>query len=494
MTTPPHSESPAIQHHMIGFGPRTAAVVGGCALVFTAYALGARWLGEQALMLPVGVWVVGAVWLVAHAVVRGAFSSRGVVRSVEHCASAAARELAGTSFVPASGTAHANPLIRNSARVLKRTGRAVERMGRRARAGKGEITIGLDMPAAEAAQVILAAGEPTLAGAAVRFERAEPGLVKNGPDDAAEFDALLRRGQDNRLYLFVHAREGAPSAWADWSQPADAGFASVFPLRLDTAKAKLGDVDLMRDDLSGLTARLVITAAALGRIPARAGTSRGFASRRSLANFSGATSAAIAALADALLAVRPEGAERASGLCRSAARVVSANVAGAQSQLAAADRLHLATAAGAFLDNEVESLLRLGALRIASGQAEPGLAALTEAAEQLRRGGVVCKTDPMPFVLAEAELAAQSGDDRLSLGRLCAGVALLCGTASPRALEYIRDDLTDDLDRAGWTAARPGDAALLRMLLAQLGAASSPQAGAEQSRGLASPRPLRAAA
>lgn len=494
MTTPTHSDGPSIQHHITGFGPRTAAVLGACAVVFTAYKLGAGWLGEQTLLVPAGVWAVGAVWLVAHALTRGAFSSLRMPARMARTAvdTDAEPRTAPNASVPAA--LPDNPLIRNSARVLQRTGRAVERLGRQARGRKNELSIGLDMPAAEAAQIILAAGDLTLAGAAVRFERAEPGMVKNGPDDAAEFDALLRRGQDSKLYLFVHAREGVAITWPDWSEPSDVGFASVFPLRLDTVRARLGEVDLTRDDLAALTARLAAAAAALGRTPARTATSRGFAPRRTLANFSEATAAAMTALADALLAVKPEGAERASGLCRSSARVVSAHVASADTRLAAADRLHLATAAGAFLDREVESLLRLGALRIASGQAEPGLAALTEAAGQLRRGAVVCAADPMPFVLAEAELAAQSGDDRLSLGRLCAGVALLCGTASPRTLEYIKDDLTDDLERAGWTAAHPGDAALLRMLLAQLGASPLPQAGTEQTRGLPTPRPLRAAA
>jgi hypothetical protein len=477
MTQPSHSSSgPVCSPSITGFGPRTGAVLGACALVFTAHALGARWLGELALGLPAGVWIIAAAWATAHVLLQ----SRSAPAPARSLASDQPGDVADAQTSidlvrtdpPALAPMSAEPdgLLKSSGDLARRTARAL----RRRTAGRaGELHVGLDLPAPEAAQIMLALDDSPVGNLRAVFEQAEHGPVKTGPDDCAAFDALLRKGADGQLYLFVHQRDGAPAAWADWSEPAPLSYLSVFPVRLDTARVRLGEVDLSRNDLARLTARLAVAAAALGRTPARLGKPGVNPYRRSASVTPGAANACVTNVGDALLSVMPEGAERAGGLCRSAARLLSAFVTGVDRTLPDTDRLHLATAAGAFLDRESESLLRVGALRLACGQVEAGLGALTDAAEQLKRGGASCTLDPAPMVLAEAELAAQTADDRLAFGRLCAGVALMCATSRQPSLDYLRDDLVDDLTCCGWAKMHSRDMTVLEMLLNQLGAATS---------------------
>jgi hypothetical protein len=228
----------------------------------------------------------------------------------------------------------------------------------------------------------------------------------------------------------------------------------------------LGQVDLTTDVSATLVSRLAIAGAALGRTPARVGNTRTFlgSHRCTIANFAAVVPAALGALADALMMVSPK---EPLSCCKPAARVLSAFLAGGSGDKSDNDRPHLLEAACTFIADEPEASLRLGAVRASFGQREGAEKAFLQASRTIKAERLSSTCDATPFILGEAEL----GDgDRLSYGRVCAGLALLCATSKPESLAYMHDDLIDDLTHAGWGDTRRSDLENVSALLVQLGA------------------------
>lgn len=438
-------------------GPRTSVVLAASAAAASTYSLGAVWLGEFVLGLPVGAWMIAACGLAAHGWARRGSPVRdgGLMAALRSAARAERESLsAGAGVRAIAETADA---------VLTETRRGVERLGRRIGTRHSTLRIGLDLPEHARAALVAAWTERQIAGTPVELAPVRAGLVKDGPADCRAVDALLRAGSDGEIHLFVPTHPERPAAWPDWSAAAEPGYVQTFPCRLDTARAALGPCNLDDPGAASLVARLTLAAAVLGRssarLPGPAGVA-GLVGRTTLPNWATAVDTALTGVAEALLGIDPASAA-ARGVLRCAGRVVTAWLSTTGNETPAVDRLAFARTAARFCPSEPETDLRLGALEIAAGLHEQGLERLLAAARALRAGAASCETDPVPFLMSEAEL----GGDGLAVGRIAAGLALAWGTADPGSAAYLGDDLLDDLGHAPWLSQNPGNQALLERVL-----------------------------
>lgn len=468
MHSSPHSKVQTLSLSALGFGSRTGAVIATCFAIATAHALGARWLSEPFAYLPAGMWIVGFALLLAHALETGAFAA---LAKMQRWSPLRATPISSTAIDRAVQpvVTRFHSVASESIDLVRSAAAGADRLSQRLSSRNDhQLHIGLDMTSADAAAVMLAADSidpSSLGGVTVRFSRAEPGLVKDGPIDCERFDALLRRAGDNSLHLFVPERSDAPSAWSDWSNSGDLSFTGVFPIRLDCSRVGLGDADLANGAIASLVCRMAIAGAALGRTPARIGNTRGFLTGRStLANFTRVVPAAILGVAEALVTIDPT---RPAPCCKLAARLVSAFLATTHAEsVGAVDRLHLIQTACGFIADEPEAALRLGAVQMSCARVDAATDAFESAATAIRRGKLAATSDPTPYILGEAELG---GTDRLSYGRVCAGIALLQATSRAETMPYLHDDLLDDLAHAGWDQTRSDDLETVRGLLRRVG-------------------------
>jgi hypothetical protein len=439
----------------------------------TAYTLGASWLGTDVIGLPLGAWAVAGAALAAHMAASGAAAGLGSSRSLGRSVGRTLRAAGLDDRTIADGPL--GTLSSATADAVAGTRRGLERLGRRLTARSGVLRVALDVTEAERTSLTRAAGELTVAGTPVEVAVAPAGLVKDGPVDCRSRDALLRRGPDGRMHLFVPADPERPAAWPDWGVEPPTGYAGLFPVRLDTSRTDLGVCDLDDPAVASLVMRLTVAAAVLGQSPARlagpgAGLAGALGGRATLANWSACVDAAMEDVAAALLAVDPSPAACESVCGRAAARVVTAWLAGHAGERLSSDRLDMARAAAKFGGGEPETAMRVAALEIGAGHGDQGVATLARAAAQLRALGAECETDPVAFIMSEAEL----GGDALAVGRIAAGVALAWCTADPDTTAYLREDLTDDLQHAPWLKGRPGDFELIESLLDRLDGRSAP--------------------
>lgn len=460
VVSPSRGFSPRSGRGPTGFGPKVAALVCSCALVSTGHVLGMTFLAETLLGVPAGLWLVGLCVFAVHvAGVRSsvrAEESRGDLDVAPSLPELRASD-AGEHTVPE----------RVVAGVLSRV----------APSRADTLRVGVDAPLADFESLQRALPEGSVGSIKVIFERAEAGLVKDGPVHARRYDALLRRGPEGGLHLFVPTQPDRPAAWADWGEPMMLGYPAMFPVRLDCARATLGPNELTSPSMASLAAHLAALAAGLGRSPARLPIAKGLKSLRGRASLPGQSAfveAATRALASDLIACvntqASVGMNAASvpGLIRASARVLSALMTTQGGGMPVLERVKLLEACASGCADEPEVLLRLAAGQLGAEQREQGLSTLEAAASKLRAGEHVCDVDPLPYVLSEAELGA---GDVLAIGRVAAGVTLACAAAPEDRVAYIREDLADDLRHASRRFS-DAEAALLQRVLDQVGSES----------------------
>ena len=471
----------------------------------TAYGLGASWLARPFIGVPLGVWFVAGAAAGVHAAI---WSSRfetdaddvpatyphrrtgGLFGRFGSVTGAARLVLASASISSEAAAATALELAGVPARHVRRARHQVERLLRRARAAHDALEIGVDLPESEANAVIGMgaagrAGDRTLAGVEVCWDRAPSGLVTDGPQDAKAFDALIRASGDDNIAIFTNEDPAHEAAWYDWTVALPMSYPGVFPARVDVSRVSLGPVNVSDPARARLVSSLALAAAVLSRSPVRLGGSASLEGLRAglrcgrftLPDASRAVAAAMTQVADVLVAIGPgDGGSEQPGTdraCAAAARVLSAYLATTPADFDAAERVHLVETAAEFLPNEPEVRLRLAAVQIAAGRSDQGLTTLVQVFRELRAAGVTCQHDPLLFILAEA---SHAGGDRLTVGRACAGLALACATVPGDRFTYLREDLLDDLRHGGWLASQEGDLALIEETVRVLESEASAQA------------------
>jgi hypothetical protein len=305
--------------------------------------------------------------------------------------------------------------------------------------------------------------------------RVPAGTFNTARHDLRGLDAIVRRDTGTltgkgtgSVFVVVPEQETRPASWFDWSILPPLGFASVFPARLDCAQIELAGCNLGDPDQARLASSMMVAAAALSRSSTRIGKP-GWFSRQPIgeaSNCGGAIQAAFTGMARAFdsTASKFTSSERPA-FVQTAARVVAAWASTAESGLGAEQRERLVAAACEGMENEAQQVLRLGAVQIATGQAEAGIRSLLWARRRLAANAVDCAVDPLPFVQSEIAMACNND---LSLGRVAAGLTLLFATSPVANHPYLREDLADDLNHAGWLSGRSSDRELLMRVMREL--------------------------
>lgn len=561
------------------FGPRLSCALSGCALAAVSHYLGASWLSEPWLGLPVGAWLVGAATGITHFLAsrreysfsvapmeeaaaepmkeaaRGATRERvgtprpwnSVRESAERSAPRAAmrtstspratmnRPEPSSATGPAMGEvsivgvgwpadASSSPPVANA---TNRTARetiepkraataeattddevnvvnieAIEppaprranrglaalwpagalRLGRRlmenpqdairnarsivapsnAQPGPSRLRIGVYASAREMDTLIdLAMSEPA---SGTRVEWIPIAHPRDAYDPAAlRLDAVISRGRHDELTIRVPEDADHPAGWANWTTRLPLGYAGVFPTRIDTAYITCGVLDLVNERDARLVARLAEAAGLLGRIDSRL-SPRAMDGRwpiRDLILPGGALERTMLRLSHVLAADWTRHPARSVTGARAAARAASAWLA-SWDDIDSKERRRLVEACAEILGDEPESMLRVAAARLAAYEDDSGLHALSKGFKLLITQREPVVADPLAFVHAEIEFGSPSV---LTLGRAASGLCLLWATSNQESLDYLRDDLLEDLRFASRFVGHDQDHLLLREVI-----------------------------
>jgi hypothetical protein len=280
-------------------------------------------------------------------------------------------------------------------------------------------------------------------------------------------DAFLRMDARGGVILSTPEAPRHAAAWHDWSTERPVTFATLFPGRVDCAELTLPS-DASRPGATWFLRSLIEAAATLSRHPSRLTSEdrlRGRTPRIDTLRavdlpptndpVRDAQRLVIHALYESMreamqMSCRPG--------CIQAARLVSAFVAGSDDELPEALRLDMAEACASLAPNEAEVQLRLAAVRLASYVDAPALDAILTGERLLRDNQLNGGTTQLPFLQAELELGRGTP---VSLGRVAAGVAMVCASLETSRIPYFRDDLLDDARFSGWLIPKDQDRGVL---------------------------------
>ncbi len=458
---PPHPDSGHNPRDPIstipGQSTAVSTLLGACALVATAYLLGATWLSVTTLGVPVGLWlIVVAVGIFRLDARRAARRLAGVSASTDPNASIWA--LSGTLCRTFEAITRWTRPIRDRFDLLTGSGeRAAGRLSAwHDRIGWPErpLRIGLAVDA-DISDVLRAAP----GSSSVQWVQVVGGVSPLGACKSLALDAVLHHEPSEGLRLTTLERSGRDAAWHDWATPRPLTYASVFPFLVDPTHVTLGIRSVASGPEAELVRAVVESAVALSRMTHRIGLADRLIGRRPT-DRSRAQAGEIARVDRAMLRlarVFEATAERVNSLlARVGARVLSADLcAGAGRSWASQDLWDLiAKVAG----DEPEIALREAASRFVMLDDQGGMTALARADMALRRHPGVEQIDHTALLEWEIEHGASSDQ---AIGRLASGICLACATRDSHAIACVRDDLIDDMRHSAWLVDREQDQALV---------------------------------
>jgi hypothetical protein len=437
-----------------------------CGAVATAAYLGASWLRTPMAGLPTGVWAVAITQAAAYAWWRRSQRPSAFLRDTRAIDTVDVRLLAG-------------PTLAWAARTLDRAtaGLPVGRAGienLRSRVGDGldagswpsaPLRIGIDMTAESGAALMDAMPEDVAA----------EWIPVCGDDQRTlerhRLDVIVRQTPGEPMRITTREDPSRPAAWQDWSIAPALSFGSVFPGRIDPARITLDHIDLNDDAEGCLAASLVQAAGVLSRCAHRLGLEDRLCgrmptdaiSRRGVTLTTTECTKAMKRLGDVMLAAR--GAREATPAQRAAARAVSAYFGSGDAKIGIETRVLFTRAATEILAEEPEPLLRAAAMRFAACDDLPAIGMLMEAESLMRERCARPAGDQLPFLQAELELGLPGP---FTLGRVAAGIAIVCATSPAERLAYVRGDVMDDARYSSWLVGRDQDRAALAEVFRRL--------------------------
>lgn len=277
-------------------------------------------------------------------------------------------------------------------------------------------------------------------------------VLSRGDTMPTVHDATVTCSRHADMQITMRENSGKDAAWFDWAYERPLNFASVFPTRLDCSRVTLTTGEVGYQPLLGIMRLLIDVACVTSRHPARI-TTRDRIDGRTLSwamfsetRLTGKTdplALIMRPLADQLALL--DDTARQTGTAKVAARVLAAWACMADEQDAMLRRA-CAELALTILPDEVETQLRVAAVRLADSDDEAGLELLEQAATTLQHRELVAASDQVQFVLSE--LYTEPGCP-LAIGRAAAGVVLVGARVPKEQLPYFRDDILDEVDHAG---------------------------------------------
>lgn len=448
-----------------GTGPGARFLLAACGVVATGAYLGAEWLRQPFAGLPAGVWIIGIAYGAGYAWSlrtqggrRAAFTPQNLplAPGVPQAAGWAGLDigLVGGRVAAASwegARALASGLGGSGSRLDDMESRWAAAWDHRPVEPRG-LRIGLCV------------GPDVLK--TLRIPAPDIGVEVswvNVRESAADGRALARMGLDAAVFQNSHGqvRVVTPesgsheAAWYDWSSARPMTYASVFPMRMDPSRVTIEDLDAGDRAEADVLRAIVLAAATLSRSPGRLTLTDRLRGRGPWRASEDGTPAerAMVQLAAVLAA-----SEDATPARRAAARAVSAFMAGTDAWVEMDERQRGTRAACRVLGHEPEVALRAAAVAVASGDDRESLEAVGRAAAAVRGDANRTEFDHLAFLQSELECGLASP---MTLGRVAAGICLVCASAPPERVPFIRADFMDDVRYAAWLVGRDQDRAVL---------------------------------
>jgi hypothetical protein len=447
--------------------PAAVVLLSTTGLILTAYLLGGHWLGVGLLGLPLGIWLIAGVF---------AAWRRGWLRLLDTAMPFAARR-PRLDLSPVAVRRFA-PLIRLWVGVSSPITRFARALWKVESVSMDSLVDGIDTDLdarPELADPIHIAIVSTRAQAeALRdHQSAVPVrwslLEEIDERDRRVFDLVFRTDPEQGGLATLPEHERRPATWYDWATPRPLSFASVFPHQNDPAQFSVGVLPTVEDP-DPLVGALLVAAGVSGRSRGRLTTLDRLRGRIPLDGVEtpgtidpGAFRArAMRRVSELLGACEPS---RATVLERAAAGVLSAWLVTPSARIEMAERRAMMEQACLFLPDRPEAWLRLGAVRIADLDDAGGIEALLRGDPFVRATRDQLVLDQAEFVQSELE----HGDGAsMTLGRVAAGFCLLAAQHDYERLDFLKADLLEDLDHAGWLVGRDQDTAVLRGVFEEL--------------------------
>lgn len=418
-------------------------VLAACACVATARYLGADWLNETSLGLPMGVWVVALA---------GAWN--GAVRASRERRRRAARRTDHRGWTWPQSSLFSG-LMKLGASIAER----------------GCAIMGIDAAGVAAWHDSIAWPQrPLRVGLAIDGEPAK--LITHGPGAAGidfvhcradchdvSLDAVVLPAEGG-LCVRTGATDARDAAWFDWGAERPLSYLSLFPVRIDPEFVTITDQRGVPTGSSAMLSQVVRAAALFSRSAGRLSLHDRLMGRRPVGESRGrgdleSLDACMERLAEQIQ-THTNPAEL-SPADRVACRAVSAWLA-TTGPIDQAKRLALMECVAKLIAGEPETMLRLAAVRIASMEDEDGIEAIVAADKLLRQRETHVSSEQASMLSCELEHGPYSP---MTLGRVAAGICLLCASSPTERLAYLRDDLLEDMRYSGWLVGRDTERALL---------------------------------
>ncbi len=468
-------------------------LVGTCAIVVSASLLGLDALRQTVLGIPAGIWVVGIVFA-GHRAVRHCGS---LMRRAEEPPRIGTLRLASIADPDDAWTPDAIPTEgRQDGSAVHRLVPAVGALGVRLRG-----LIGRERPQRREAQGIKHESQRTpdrrasgvlrvaldLPQDQVRAIMEAPGLediqwLPTTGDSGTVPDAIVERVHDGRLVIVTPQDDEHPAAWPDWSMARPLSFATAFPVRIDPGTVTIDVGSELSTSDAELVRAAVDAAAVLSRTPARLAKDHPGRGRRARPRMADENALVESRLRRVMLRLchllsRDVRQGRAARAHVPIARACAAWLCTSDLEVDLDLRREGVEAACQVLGRDAESLLRAAAVRIADGDDQAAIEALRAAMRAIPSGAIAPSDDTMTYVQAEIDFGSRHAD--LSLGRIASGLCMIASASDAARIDFLRDDLAEDLRYSPWLLGRDADQRLVLDVLAMLAAERQPATRSE---------------
>lgn len=461
----PFRSGPALADSLLS--PTAVVLCVTAVVIATAYFLGATWLGKSLLGLPLGLWVIAAVY---------AAWRRGWLELLETSVpSISRRRWISISPVTQRRLAPLTRMCVATRAVLSDLAVAAWNLEPRTTADlRASMLRALDSKPELAAPLRVAVIAPPEVGQALTdHETAVPVSWRNfATRDAVgsrKFDLTFQHDGFQGGTATLPETNGQNATWYDWSIPRPLSFASVFPHHVDPAQLSIALLPTIESE-DPLVSTLLVAAAAQARFPGRLTLIDRLAGRIPLdgeenPNIIDPGAFRVRAMRRIAQALADRSPDDATVIERTAASVVSAWLVTPGARVPMAERRALLEQVSPFQRTRAETWLRLAAVRFANYDDDAAIQALLQADPIVRASTDQLVLDQSAFVLSEIN---HGGSGPLSLGRIASGICLLAAQHPYESLDYLGDDLIEDLRYSGWLVGRDQDAVVLHRVIKEL--------------------------
>lgn len=447
--------------------PSAVVLCSSAVVVLTANFLGARWLSIPVLGLPFGLWIIATVFALWRRGWLGLLDTAmpfGAPRPRFDLSPVTERKLAPVLrkwVALKAGTRH---IVHSIWSMNGLSWRDIGDCVARALDVRPEladpICIGIHGTRAQAEAI--RDQQPVVPVRWQLLDRADgyqPGL----------FDLLFCVDPEQGGTATLPENEHRPATWFDWAKPRPLSFASVFPHQNDPAQLSVGVLPTVEDP-NPLVGAMLVAAAVQGRTSHRLSIMDRLRGR--IPPDGEETAGTIDPGAFRAKAMRrlhkllsQNAPSQATTLERTAASVLNAWLVTTSARIDMHERRMMMEHSCLFLPDRPEAWLRLAAVRIADLDDEGGIEAIMRADPFVRAHREQLLFDQAEFVQSEME---HGGSSSMTLGRVAAGFCLLTAQYDYERLDFIRDDLIEEIDHAGWLVGRDQDTQLLRRIIDEL--------------------------